>query len=134
MVLASKGPFRKSAIDSAYKSSQVRVDDMRRYSVAQTSRIQEIADYGSSSQRLLPEGEGVGLIWRLFSVTRYLERDGGVYVEIEAIALSRDVPTSLRWLVDPLIRRVAKASLMSTLGEIRDAVNSNSGLRVARSK
>ena len=134
MVLANKGPFHKSALDSVYKSSQVRVDDVRRYTVAQTTRIQEIAEYGSTSQHLLPEGEGTGVIWRLFSATRYEERDGGVYIEIEAIALSRDVPASLRWLVDPIIRRVARASLTTTLEETRDAVHSNSGVRVARSK
>ena len=126
--------FHKSALDSVYKSSQVRVDDVRRYTVAQTTRIQEIAEYGSGKQHTLPEGEGPGLIWRLFSATRYEERDGGVYIEIEAIALSRDVPASLRWLVYPVIRRVAKASLTTTLEETRDAVHSNSGVRIARSK
>jgi len=48
------------------------------------------------ARQLGPEGEGTGLIWR-----RFEERDGGVYVEVEAIALSRDVPASLRWLVEP---------------------------------
>jgi len=134
MILANKAPFRKIALNSEYKSSQVRVDDARRYTVAQTTRIQEIAEYGSTSQHLLPEGEGTGVIWRLFSATRYEERDGGVYIEIEAIALSRDVPASLRWLVDPIIRRVARASLTTTLEETRDAVHSNSGVRIARSK
>jgi hypothetical protein len=134
MILANKAPFRKIALNSLYKSSQVRVDDARRYTVAQTTRIQEIAEYGSTSQHLLPEGEGTGVIWRLFSTTRYEERDGGVYIEIEAIALSRDVPASLRWLVDPIIRRVAKSSLTTTLEETRDAVHSNSGVRIARSK
>lgn len=70
MVLASRGPFRKSALDSEYKSSQVRVDDVRRYTVAETTRVQEIAEYGSGRQHTLPEGEGTGLIWRLFSATR----------------------------------------------------------------
>ena len=134
MLLANRGLFRKGALDSDYKSFQVQVDESRRYTVAQTTRIQEIAEYGSTSQHLLPAGEGAGLIWRLFSVTRYEERDGGVYIEIEAIALSRDVPQSLRWLVDPIIRRVAKASLTTTLEETRDAVHSNSGVRIARAK
>jgi len=134
MLLANRGLFRKGALESDYKSLQVRVDELHRYTVAQTTRIQEIAEYGSTRQHVLPEGEGTGFIWRLFSVTRYEERDGGVYIEIEAIALSRDVPASLRWLVDPLIRRVARSSLTTTLEETRNAVLSNSGVRVARSK
>jgi len=132
MILASKAAFRKIALNSVYKSSQVRVDDARRYTIAQTTRIQEIAEHGSTSQHLLPEGEGTGVIWRLFSTTRYEERDGGVYIEIEGIALSRDVPASLQWLVNPIIRRVAKASLTTTLEETRNAVQSNAGVRIAR--
>jgi hypothetical protein len=45
-----------------------------------------------------------------------------VYIEIEAIVLSRDIPGSLSWLVKPMIRRVAKASLTNTLQQTRDAV------------
>jgi hypothetical protein len=91
-------------------------------------RASRITGYGAAGQHTLPEDEGAGLIWRLFGVTRFEERDGGVYVEIEAIALSRDVPASLRWLIDPMVRRVAKASLINSLQQTRDAVHSNSAL------
>jgi ABC-type transporter Mla MlaB component len=128
ILLANKSLFRKTAIDSDYKSSQFRVDDRRRYVITQTTRIREIAEYGATSQHTLPEDQGTGLIWRLFGITRFEERDGGVYVEVEAIALSRDVPTSVRWLVEPLIRHVAKASLINSLQQTRDAVHSTSVL------
>ena len=59
------------------------------YSITQSKRIQEIADYGTARERKLAEGEGTGLIWRLFSVSRFEERDGGLCVETEATALSR---------------------------------------------
>jgi hypothetical protein len=55
-------------------------------SVAALSRAQEDG----------PEDEGIGLIWRLSSITGLEERDGGVYAELEAIALSRDIPTAVR--------------------------------------
>ena len=122
MLLANKSMFRKTAFDGDYRSSQFQVNDRRRYSIAQTTRIQEIAEFGTTSQHTLPEDEGTGLIWRLVSVTRFEERDGGVYVEIEAIVLSRDIPESLGWLVKPIIRRVAKASLIGTLQQTRTAV------------
>ena len=61
-------------------------------------------------------------------MTRYEEREGGVYIEIEAIALSRDIPASLRWLVEPVVRRVAKASLTNSLQQTRDAVKSSCSL------
>ena len=66
--------------------------------------------------RLAPEaeGHGTGIIWRLYSITRYQERDGGVYVELEAIALSRDIPGGLRWIVEPIVRRVSRSSLVAS--------------------
>ena len=122
MVLANKALFRTIALDTDYISTRVELDPRRSYSIARTTRVQEIADYGAAGQHALPEDEGTGLIWRLFAVTRLQERDGGVYVEIEAIALSRDIPVSLRWLIDPIIQRVAKASLAQSLEQTRHAV------------
>jgi hypothetical protein len=67
-------------------------------------------------------GEGSGVIWRLFSIASYRERDGGVYIELEAIALSRDIPASLRWLAEPIVRRVSRASLSTSLRQTENAV------------
>jgi hypothetical protein len=116
----------KTALDSDYRSSYTRLDDQRWYSTTETTRIQEVADYGASSQHTLPENQGAGLIWRLYSITRFEERDGGVYVELEAIALSRDIPISLRWVVDPIVRRISRSSLSTSLQQTQDAVRSGS--------
>src|SRR5882762_9799960 len=102
-----------------------RIDDRRPSSTSQSTRIQELADYGTKSQHRLPEDEGTGLIWRLLSLTRFEERDGGVYVEVEAVVLSRDTPASMRWFVSPIVRRVAKTSLITLLQETRNAVQSS---------
>jgi hypothetical protein len=48
--------------------------------------------------------------------------DGGVYIELEAIALSRDIPFSLRWLIDPIFRRISRSSLVISLQQTEDAV------------
>jgi hypothetical protein len=86
--------------------------------------MQEVADYGTSSQHMLPENEGTGYMWREFSITRFEERDGGVYVELEAVVLSRDVPLLLRWLVDPIVRRVSRNTLLISLQQMEQAVRS----------
>ena len=122
LLLMNKSLFLKTAFDSDYESSYVQVDDRRGYSVTRTTRVQEIEEYGSPAQRLLHEGEGSGVIWRLFGITRYLERDGGVYVELEVIGLSRDIPASLRWLVEPIVRRVSRGSLSTSLRQTESAV------------
>ena len=76
----------------------------------------------------LPQDHGTGIIWRLNSIARYQERDGGVYVELEAIALSRDIPGGLRWLVEPIVRRVSRSSLVVSLQETADAVRSSTNI------
>jgi hypothetical protein len=122
LVLTNTSSFLKTALDTDYESCYVRVDDRRGYTISRTTRIQEIEQAGSPSGRLMREGEGQGLIWRLFGITRYVERDGGVYVELEAIGLSRDIPVSLRWLVEPIVRKVSQASLSTSLRQTEKAV------------
>jgi hypothetical protein len=122
MVLMNKSFFRKTALDADYQSCYVRVDDRRGYNVFRTTRIQEIDEYGAPAEHALHEGEGHGIIWRLFGIARYVERDGGVYVEVEAIGLSRDIPASLRWMVEPVVRRISRASLLTSLQQTEHAV------------
>ena len=122
MRLLYKSVFLKTALDTDYQSNYVRVDDRRGYSISRATRIQEIEEYGAPAQHALQEGEGSGVIWRLFSIARYVERDGGVYVELEAIGLSRDIPASFRWIVEPIVRRVSRGSLSTSLQQTENAV------------
>jgi hypothetical protein len=128
MLLINKSLLLKTAFDADYESCYVQVDDRRRYSISRTTRVQEIEEYGGSSQRVLPDGEGHGIIWRLIAITRYFERDGGVYLELEAIGLSRDIPVSVRWFVDPIVRRVSRSSLSTSLQQTENAARSRAEL------
>ena len=123
MLLLAKSPFLKSAFDGEYECSYASVGNHRWYSISKTTRMREIESYGEPGQRTLNEQEGHGFIWRLFSLTRYEERDGGVYIELEAIALSRDIPASVRWIVEPIVRRFSRNSLITSLRQTKDAVN-----------
>jgi hypothetical protein len=58
-------------------------------------------------------------MWRLNSYWRFLERDGGVVIECRAISLSRDVPKGLGWIIDPIVRKLPRESLMATLESTR---------------
>ncbi len=116
VVLLDKAMFMRRALDSDYQSRFVELDGRKWYSVAETTRVQEVSDAGR-----IPDGEGSGYIWRLATISRYEERDGGVYIETEAMALSRNIPAALHWVVDPIVRRVSKASLTTSLGQTRDA-------------
>lgn len=134
MVLMNQALFLKAALDSDYRCTYVRLSDRRWYSISESTRIQEIENYGVSGQRALREGEGNGFLWRLFSITRLEERDGGVYIELEAIALSRDIPTSLRWIVEPIVRRISRNSLTTSLKQTESAVRSGAAVTAWNSR
>jgi hypothetical protein len=125
MLLMNKGFFLKTALDADYQVTNVRLDDRRFYSVTKTTRVQEIEDYSQPNERRIPEGEGGGYIWKLFSVVRMEQRDGGVYVEVEAVALSREIPGALRFMVDPVVRRVSRNSILTSIKQTAEAVHSN---------
>jgi hypothetical protein len=120
--LMNKAFFLKTMLDADYQSTNVRLDERRFYSVSRSARIQEIQDYGRPSQHRMPEGQGDGYIWRLFSIGRLGQRDGGVYIELEAIALSRDIPATLRFVVDPIVRTVSRNALLTSLTQTEEAM------------
>lgn len=124
MLLRNKAVLKRTALESDYESSYLHVDGKHWYSVASATRVQEIEDYGQSGERKVALNEGGGYVWRLHSISRFEERDGGVYIELEAIALSRDIPLSLRWLVDPIMRRVSRDALTTSLRQTSNAVAS----------
>jgi len=136
MVMVDKTMFMKRALDSEYQSRFTRVDSRRWYNIARTTRVQELAGAAKPNTRRLSDGEGSGYIWRMCTMSRYEERDGGVYVEIEAIALSRSIPAMLQLVVEPIVRRVSRSSLTTTLEQTRTAagsyVKSGSALSASR--
>ena len=114
----------ETALDSEYEACYLRLDELRWYSTAHTTRVQEIRHYGRPDEQELPPDQGSGYVWRLYSIARFEERDGGVYIELEAIALSRDIPVGVRWLVDPIVRRVSRNTLLISLQQMEQAVRS----------
>jgi hypothetical protein len=126
MLLMNKAFFLKSALDADYEATNVRFDDGRFYSVSTTTRIREVEEFGQPGEHRKPEGEGSGYIWRLHSIARIEQRDDGVYLELEAIALSRDVPAAMRFVVDPIVRRVSRNSLLISLQQTEEAAGSKS--------
>ncbi|MGE5487853.1 MAG: hypothetical protein ACM3ZB_08560 [bacterium] len=98
------------------------VDATRWHSRSYSTRIAQVQDPGEASERELPPGRDGGYLWRLYSYWRFEERDGGVYVECEALSLTRDVPAVVSWLVTPIIRELPRESLANTLISTRNAV------------
>jgi len=124
MVWQHRVLFVNAAIAGQYRAHDVVVDSRRGYNIATTTEVREIESYGQGDEHFLAPGQGKGFIWRLQSIARYEERDGGVYLELEAIALTRDIPASLRWLVSGVVNHLSINSLATTLRQTREAVSS----------
>jgi hypothetical protein len=122
MLIMNKAFFLSSALDADYHTTVVRLDDRRFYSISRTTRVQEVEEYGEPGEYRKREGEGSGYIWQMYSIARLEQSDDGVYVEIEAIALSRQIPAAVRFLVDPVVRRVSRNSLLTSLQKTEEAV------------
>src|SRR5579862_100368 len=120
---ANKSVVAKTALDSEGEASYFQVDAHRWYAYSNTTSIRQIDKFGTPEEHTLPENQGTGLIWRLSSITRLEERDGGVYAELEAYALSRDIPAAFRLFVNPIVRRVSRDSLAVSLHQTKVAID-----------
>ena len=121
----------KTALDTEVETTYYRVDDKHWYGISNTRHIREVDRFGTPEQKILPEDVGTGLIWRLSSITRLEERDGGVYAELEAIALSRDIPAAFRVMVTPIVRRVSKDSMATSLHQTKVALEAVNAKRAS---
>ncbi len=108
-------------LDTYHDARYFPLDATRCYSRSYSTRIVEIENPGKAGERPVPAGQDHGFLWRLYSYWRFMERDGGVYVECEAVSLTRNVPTGLGWLIEPIIRSLPRESLANTLNSTRNA-------------
>ena len=80
-----------------------------------TTRIAEVEHAGKPNEEVLAPDTGYGFLWRLYSYWRFEERQGGVDFECRAISLTRDIPLGLGWIIEPMIEKLPKESLIHTL-------------------
>jgi len=122
LLLVGKAAGVTGAVDTDDEVHTVKLDPDRTYSISHSIRSQEIASYGKSDQRLLPQDRGPGYVWRTFGITRLQQRDGGVYLEMETVTLSRGIPWEFRWLVAPVTEHLPRSIMTQTLNDTRQAV------------
>jgi hypothetical protein len=82
-------------------------------------RIAEVDGPDTPQEREMPVGNDGGYLWRLYTYWRFLARDGGVYVQCEAISLTRAIPFGLGWVVGPFVTGIPRESLAFTLETTR---------------
>jgi hypothetical protein len=89
--------------------------------VSNTDCIRQVEDPGQTNERRLEVGKGSGYLWRANTYATYLERDGGVYIDLQTVGLSRGFPPLLGWIVEPIARRLGRGSAAESLKQLRQA-------------
>jgi hypothetical protein len=110
-------------LDTDHEVHYWSLDDRRWLCRSHTTRIAEVEDAGKPNEKVMPPDAAYGFLWRLKSYWRFEERDGGVYIECRAISLTRDVPRGLGWVIEPIIRKLPKESLINTLKATRQGLS-----------
>ena len=111
-----------ATINTEHEARFVTVAPDRVYSMIHSTRVAEVEDAGTPREHELPPGKGHGFMWRLNTYWRFLERDGGTYIQCESITLSRDVPFGLGWIIKPFVTEIPMESLSFTLQRTRAAL------------
>jgi hypothetical protein len=109
-------------LDTEYEIQYLVIDGTHAASISHSNRITEIENANTPQERATAPKDNHGFLWRLNSYWRFYQADGGVYIQCNAISLTRDVPAGLGWLVGPFIKNVPRESLDFTLTTTREAL------------
>jgi hypothetical protein len=114
--------FTTVVFNSDYDVHWGEVSPTEYYSNSISTRIAQVKDSDHPDGPEYPPGQGSGYLWRLNTYWRFAEKDGGVYIQCEALSLTRDIPTGLGWLLKPLVTKIPRDSLNRALGRTRSVV------------
>jgi hypothetical protein len=115
-------------LDTEYEVHYRYLDEAHAVSRSYSTRIAEVENADETNEHDRAPGDDRGLLWRLCSYWRFYQADGGIYIQCNAVSLTRDVPTGLGWLIRPFIQSIPSESLRFTLDSTRTAlVNESRG-------
>ena len=98
-------------MDTAYEVSFGQLDSQHRYSTSHSTKITEIDSNGHALSAAVEHG----FLWQQNTDWSCEERDGGLYLQIESISLTRSIPAGLGWAIGPFVESVPRDSLTFSL-------------------
>jgi hypothetical protein len=98
-------------MDTTYEVTFGTLDAQHGYSISRSTRISELDSHGHA----VDTSQDHGFLWRQNTYWSYEERDGGLYIQVESVSLTRSIPTGLGWVVGPFVESVPRQSLEFTL-------------------
>ncbi|MDX2267697.1 MAG: hypothetical protein NW208_06295 [Bryobacter sp.] len=112
-----------AVMDTKHRVEFTSLSSTRRSAISHSTEVREVANHGKPSEKVLPIGEGQGLLYVMNSYWRMEQTPEGVFVECEALTLARSLPFGLRAVIGPLINSFAVDSMQHTLVSKRRAVS-----------
>lgn len=109
-------------LDTTYDVTFGRLDPQHGYSLSRSTKVSEIEDAGTPKERALSPAQAHGFLWRLNTYWTREERDGGLYLQIESVSLTRSIPSGLAWIVRPFVESIPRESLEFTLHAAANAL------------
>jgi hypothetical protein len=106
---------QRVSFNAIFQIRPTRIDGTHAILHAVSVRIAELEHPEQPESKEVAVGQGSGYLWRLNYDLRLEAKDGGVYMQMETISLSRDVPATLAWFINPLIRHVSRQTLANFL-------------------
>lgn len=107
-------------IESVVDWHRVAADNL--WSHAATVKVTELEHAGTPQARARTPEEAKGWLWRMDSWWHVTAQGSGACVTYENIALTRDVPWGLGWILRPIVTRYPAETLTKMLGRTRTAV------------
>jgi hypothetical protein len=135
--------FRKKKVVTAVHNTEHEVNYFRAgpgraYSMSEATRIREVEHPGEPNESEKPENDNRGFLWGINSYWKFVEEDGGVYVESESVSLTRSAPAVLAFMIRPFItgvpRELLSFTLEATRGQLASAETSDGGFSAAEER
>ena len=114
-------------LDVVENVQYLRSDSSCAFSYAHSTRIILVDDSRISPAREDRSASGQGYLWKLNGYGSFLQTPSGVYLQLEDIALSRNIPWGLEWLIRPFVTKIPRNSLLFTLAHARGSLERTAG-------
>lgn len=110
-------------LDTTYDTVFANPDPRRVSSFSRSTHIAEVASPGTSGEHEPRPAEDHGFLWALDTWWSAEQADGGVYLQVESVSLTRSIPAGLGWIIRPYIESVPRESLAFTLRSVCRALH-----------
>ena len=101
--------------------------------VSKAEEIRQVEDAGRPNEKKLPAGRDSGYLWRAHTFTHFIPEEGGVFIVMETLGLSRGFPPFTGWFIEPIARRLGRKSVEGSLNEFLTAIRRSAGIPTPKS-